>query len=109
MTGIPVLASNRSATATGSGADAERMNRTDAGTVSSGSERAEARDDGGHRVDPGDGTAGHEVPEAAAVEAVVEDQAGAGHQGRQQAHDLGVDVEERQRIEPAVVCLELQV
>ena len=36
MTGIPVLASNRSATATGNGADADRMNRMPRGTVSSG-------------------------------------------------------------------------
>ena len=74
-----------------------------------GPERAQARDDGGHRVDPRDGATGHEIPEPAAVEAVVEDQARAGHQGRQQTHDLGVDVEEGQRIEPAVLAPELQV
>ena len=46
---------------------------------------------------------------ARAVEPVVEDQAGAGHQRRQQSDHLGVDVEERQRVEAAVIRLELEV
>ena len=72
-------------------------------------QRAEARDDGGHRVDPRDRPLGHQVPEAAPVETVVENQAGTGHQGREQAHDLGIDVEERKRIEAAVSGVELQM
>ena len=78
------------------------MKRMPGGTVSPGRSVGQPRDDGGDGVDPRDRAAGHEVPEAGPVEPVVEHQAGTGHERRQQAHDLGVDVEERQRVEAAV-------
>ena len=79
------------------------------GTVSSGPSALETRHDCGHRVDPGDRPAAHEVPEAAPVEAVIEDEAGAGDQRRQHTHDLGVYVEQREGVEATVLGAELQV
>ncbi len=87
-----------------------RADETDAGRDRlAGPELGEARDDGGDRVDPRDPALAHELPEARAMETVVEHQAGAGEERGEQPHDLGVDVEERQRVEAAVALGQLVV
>ena len=51
----------------------------------------------------------HELPETRPMEAVVEYETGAGDKGGEERHHLGIDVEQRQRVEAAVVRREVVV
>ena len=85
------------------------MKRMPVGTVSSGRSSASREMMAGTALIHVTRRSADELPEPGAVETVVEDEGRASHERGEQPDDLCVDVEERQRVEAAIVRREVVV